>query len=170
MRRLPVLAIALLLVTACGGTTPSAASPAASAAPVAPGGAPPAQRVSLKVNWTALTGANSGLWTAVEAGYFKDESLDVELVNINSSSRSIAALIAKEVQIGFSDGANAVQAISQGAGVKLFQSVTNHLGFSIMATQSVKDLNDRKARKSGITTIGPSPHNAALPARQRAGP
>ena len=169
MRRLPVLAIALLLVTACGGTTPSAASPAVSAAPTAVASATPAPRVSLKVNWTALTGANSGLWTAVEAGYFKDESLDVELVNINSSSRSIAALIAKEVQIGFSDGANTVQAVSQGASVKLFQSVTNHLVFSIMATQSVKDLKDLKGKKIGITTIGSSTHTAALQALKLAG-
>src|SRR5438445_472404 len=169
MRRLPVLAIALLLVAGCGGTTPSAASPAASAAPTAAASATPAPRVSLKVNWTALTGANSGLWTAVEAGYFKDESLDVELVNINSSSRSIAALIAKEVQIGFSDGANTVQAVSQGASVKLFQSVTNHLVFSIMATQSVKDLKDLKGKKIGITTIGSSTHTAALQALKLAG-
>jgi NitT/TauT family transport system substrate-binding protein len=167
--RVSLVGVVLVVLSACGGTAPTAASPTATVRPSAAASPTAAPRVALKVNWTALTGANSGLWTAVEAGYFKDENLDVELVNINSSSRSIAALIAKEVQIGFSDGANTVQAVAQGAGVKLFQSVTNHLVFSIMAKQSVADVKDLRGKKIGITTIGSSTHTAALQALKIAG-
>ncbi len=155
----PLLAACFFLLAACA----PAAAPAPSASPSAAASVTP-PRVALKVNWTALTGANSGLWTAFEAGYFKDENLDVELVNIPSSSRSIAALLAKEVQFGYVDGSNAVQAIAQGASVKLFQSVTNHLVFSIMVSPAIKTPADMKGKRLGITTPGSSTHTAALQA------
>lgn len=159
----PLLSAVALLATislACGGGGSTAPSPSA-AAPGSPT-APP--RVSIKVNWTAQTGANSGLWTAVEAGYFKDENLDVELVNIPSSSRSIAALIAKEVQLGTADVGNVVDAVAGGGGVKAVLSVTNRLVFSVMTKPEIKAPADLKGKRVGITTPGSSTHTAGLQA------
>ncbi len=146
--------VALLLATvlvACGG---GASRPAASS------GAP----VSLTVNWTAVTGANSGLWTAYEAGYFRSENLDVQLTHIASSSRSIPALVAGEVQFGTVDGLNLVQAGIAGAGVKAIAGVTNRLVFSVMSASRIQRPQDLKGKKIGITRVGSSTHTAALQA------
>lgn len=156
----------MVLAVACGGTT---ASPSPSPTPGAPTATAKPARVSLKLNWTALTGANSGLWTAYEAGYFSDEGLDIELVNINSSTRSIAALLAKEVQFGFADVGNLVDAVAGGANVKAVHSVTNRLVFSVMAQPGINKLQDLKGRKIGITTPGSSTHTAGLEALRLAG-
>ena len=150
---------AAVLISACA---PAAApAPSASQAPAATATPP---RFSLKVNWTAQTGANSGLWTAFEAGYFNDENLDVELVNIPSSTRSIAALLAKEVQFGNADVGNLVDAVVQGANVKAIQSITNRLVFSVMVRPDIKTPADLKGKKIGITTPGSSTHTAGLQA------
>jgi NitT/TauT family transport system substrate-binding protein len=149
----------------CGGTPPATSS----ATPAAGGPSAQPARVALKVNWTALTGANSGLWTAFEAGYFADEALDVELVNINSSSRSIAALVAKEVQIAAADVGNIVDVVVGGGNVKAIHSVTNRLIFSVMGQPGIGKVADLKGKKIGITTPGSSTHTAGLEALRLAG-
>jgi NitT/TauT family transport system substrate-binding protein len=100
----------------------------------------------------------------MEAGYFANENLDVELVNIPSSTRSIAALLANEVQFGTADGANLAQAAAQGGTVKLVLGITNHLVFSIMVAPTIKTPADLKGKRLGITTPGSSTYTAALQA------
>jgi NitT/TauT family transport system substrate-binding protein len=143
-----LLGVALGL-SACGG---SSSAPA------------PGKPVSITVNWTAVTGANSGLWTAFEAGYFKNENLDVQLTHIASSSRAIPALVAGEIQLGTADGLNLVQAVGTGADVKAVMGVTNRLVFSVMASSRVRTPQDLKGKKLGITRVGSSTHTAALQA------
>ncbi|HVR89047.1 MAG TPA: ABC transporter substrate-binding protein [Candidatus Limnocylindria bacterium] len=161
-RPLASLLAAVVVLAACAPASqaPNPRTPAAGS-----GGAPPAPaRAAVKINWTAQTGANSGLWAAFEAGYFKEENLDVELVNIPSSVRSVAALIGNEVQFGFVDGANVTQAVAQGGAVRMVFGITNHLVFSIMVAPSIKTPADLKGKRIGITTPGSSTHTAALQA------
>jgi NitT/TauT family transport system substrate-binding protein len=143
---------ALLLalgLAACGGSSPNQAS---------------SKPVSLTVNWTAVSGANSGLWTAFEAGYFKNENLDVQLTHVASSSRAIPMLVAGEIQLGTADGLNLVQAVGTGADVKAVMGVTNRLVFSVMAASRIRSPQDLKGKKLGITRVGSSTHTAALQA------
>lgn len=151
--RSPVAAavLAALWLAACG----QAASPASQAS-----GKP----ATLTVNWTAVTGANSGIWTAYEAGYFKAENLDVQLTHVASSSRAIPAVVAGEVQLSTADGLNLVQAVGAGADVKAVLGVTNRLVFSVMASPKIQTPNDLKGKKLGITKVGSSTHTAALQA------
>ncbi len=138
------------LLTACGGATQPAASPG--------------QPIALKVNWTAVTGANSGLWTAAEANYFKEENLAVELIHIASSSRSVEALIAGEVQFGNVDGRNLIEADITGADIRAVSGITNRLVFSVMVSSKIQSPQDLKGKKLGITRLGSSTHTAALQA------
>jgi NitT/TauT family transport system substrate-binding protein len=139
-----------IVLGACGGSTAPAASPG--------------QPVSIKVNWTAVTGANGGLWTAVAANYFKDENLTVELTHISSSSRSIEALIAGDVQFGYMDGRNLIESNVAGADIRAVAGITNRLVFSIMASQRIQSPQDLRGKKLGITRPGSSTHTAALQA------
>lgn len=151
-----------LTVAACNGSpgagSPAAASPAASASSAA-SIAPP---VSIKINWTAVSGASSGLWTAFEAGYFKEENIDAELVNIPSSSRAVAALLSKDVQFSHMDGQVIIDADLSGAALKLIYGINNKLVFSVMTKPEITKPADLKGKKLGITTIGSSTHTAGL--------
>ena len=61
----------------------------------------------VRVNWTAVTGAQSGMFMAHQEGLFKKHGADVELIHIPSSSRGIQAILAGEISFSFMDGANA---------------------------------------------------------------
>lgn len=152
-------------VAAASGAATAAAKPAGVVGVSPKPATPPSPAIPIKMVWTAVTGANSGLWTAYEAGYFAEEGIDAELLNIPSSSRAIAAMLSGEVQYGNTDPANLVQASVAGGAMKAFVAITNRLVFSVMGVQSIQDpKRDLKGKKLGITRTGSSTHTAALQA------
>lgn len=123
----------------------------------------------VRINWTAVTGAQSGMFMAQQEGLFKKHGLDVELLHIASSSRGIQAILAGEIAFSYMDGANLVQANLKGANIALVAGATNRQVFSLMAKPEIKKVADLKGKKIGITRIGSSTHTSALFALNSAG-
>src|ERR1043166_8022211 len=123
----------------------------------------------VRINWTAVTGAQSGMHIAQQEGLFKKNGLDVELIHIPSSSRGIQAILANEIQFSFVDGNNEVQANLKGANLALVAGATNRFVFSLMSRPDIKRITDLRGKKIGITRIGSSTHTAALFALSSAG-
>ena len=124
---------------------------------------------NVRINWTAVTGAQSGMFMAKQEGLFKKNGLDVELIHIPSSSRAIQAILAGEIAISFMDGSNAAQANLKGANLALVAGATNRMVFSLMAKPEIKSVNDLRGKKIGITRVGSSTHTSALFALGQAG-
>src|SRR5258705_11675199 len=123
----------------------------------------------VRINWTAVTGAQSGMFMAQQEGLFKKNGLEVELLHIPSSSRGIQAILAGEIAFSFMDGANAAQANLKGANLALVAGATNRQVFSLMAKPEIKRIADLKGKKIGITRVGSSTHTSALYALGSAG-
>jgi len=131
--------------------------------------APAWAQTKTRINWTAVTGAQSGMFMAQQEGVFKKNGLDAELIHIPSSSRGIQAILAGEIGFSFMDGANEVQANLKGANLALVAGATNRQVFSLMAKPEIKSVTDLKGKKIGITRIGSSTHTSALYALGQAG-
>jgi NitT/TauT family transport system substrate-binding protein len=123
----------------------------------------------VRFNWTAVTGAQSGLFMAQQENLFKKNGLEVELLHIPSSSRGIQAILAGEIAFSFMDGVNAAQANLKGANLALVAGATNRQVFSLMAKSEIKRIADLKGKKIGITRVGSSTHTSALYALGSAG-
>jgi NitT/TauT family transport system substrate-binding protein len=123
----------------------------------------------VRINWTAVTGAQSGMFMAQQEGLFKKNGLDVELIHIPSSSRAIQTILAGEIAFSFMDGNNQVQANLKGANLALVAGATNRMVFSLMAKAEIKKIADLKGKKIGITRVGSSTHTSALYALGQAG-
>lgn len=126
-------------------------------------------QTKVRINWTAVTGAQSGVYVAQEEGLFKKNGLEVELIHIPSSSRGIQAILAGELAFSTMDGLNAVQANLKGAGLALVAGATNRFVFSLMSRPEIKKISDLKGKKIGITRVGSSTHTATLYALSQAG-
>ncbi len=126
-------------------------------------------QAKLRINWTAVTGAQSGVYVAQEEGLFKKNGLEVELVHIPSSSRGIQAILAGEIAMSYMDGSNAAQANLKGAGLALVVGATNRMVFSLMAKPEITKITDLRGKKIGITRVGSSTHTSALYALNQAG-
>ena len=124
---------------------------------------------NVRINWTAVTGAQSGMFMAQQEKLFKKNGLDVELIHIPSSSRGIQAILAGEIAFSFMDGSNFAQANLKGANLALVAGATNRQVFSLMAKADIKRIADLKGKKIGITRIGSSTHTSALYALGSAG-
>jgi NitT/TauT family transport system substrate-binding protein len=131
--------------------------------------APARAQRKVRLNWTAVTGAQSGLFMAQQEGLFRKNGLEVELIHIPSSSRAIQAILAGEIAISFMDGSNAVQANLKGANLALVAGATNRMVFSLMAKPEFKSVSDLRGKKIGITRVGSSTHTSALYALNQAG-
>jgi NitT/TauT family transport system substrate-binding protein len=123
----------------------------------------------VRINWTAVTGAQSGMFMAHQEGLFKKHGVEVELIHIPSSSRGIQAILAGEIAFSFMDGVNAAQANLKGANLALVAGATNRQVFSLMAKSEFKRIADLKGKKIGITRVGSSTHTSALFALGSAG-
>ena len=130
---------------------------------------PAVGQTPVRINWTAVTGAQSGMFMAKQEGLFKKNGLDVELIHIQSSSRGIQAILAGEIAFSFMDGSNAAQANLKGANIILVAGATNRQVFSLMAKPEIKRIADLKGKKIGITRVGSSTHTSALYALGSAG-
>lgn len=130
---------------------------------------PAAGQTPVRINWTAVTGAQSGMFLAKQEGLFKKNGLDVELIHIQSSSRGIQAILAGEIAFSFMDGSNAAQANLKGANIILVAGATNRQVFSLMAKPEIKRIADLRGKKIGITRVGSSTHTSALYALGSAG-
>src|SRR5918995_5774778 len=123
----------------------------------------------VRINWTAVTGAQSGMFMAHQEGLFKKNGVDVELIHIPSSSRGIQAILAGEISFSFMDGVNAAQANLKGANLALVAGATNRQGFLLMGKSDFKRIADLRGKKIGITRVGSSTHTSALYALSSAG-
>jgi NitT/TauT family transport system substrate-binding protein len=129
----------------------------------------PAQN-KVRINWTAVTGAQSGLHMAQQEKLFEKYGLDnVELIHIASSSRGIQGILAGELAFSFMDGNNEVQANLKGGNLAMVLGATNRMVFSLMAKPEYKKIADLRGKKIGITRAGSSTHTAALYALGQAG-
>jgi NitT/TauT family transport system substrate-binding protein len=124
---------------------------------------------NVRINWTAVTGAQSGMFMAKQEGLFKKNGLDVQLIHIPSSSRAIQTILAGEIAISFMDGSNTAQANLKGANLALIAGATNRMVFSLMAKPEIKSVSDLRGKKIGITRVGSSTHTSALYALGQAG-
>ena len=105
-------------------------------------------QIPVRINWTAVTGAQSGMFMAQQEGIFKKNGLDVELLHISSSSRGIQAILAGEIAFSYMDGSNQVQANLKGANIAFVAGATNRQVFSLMAKPEIKRITDLRGKKN----------------------
>jgi len=158
MRRLNVLgALLSIAFMACGGGTPVTSAPsapavAASAAPTAT----PLVPIKMKVAYSNIAGDFLPVWTAKEAGIYKKNGLDVELLLVEGGSRTMSTLLANEIHIGILGGAECLSATASGAKLVVTGVLAPVFPYLFMVAADIKTPADLKGKKIGISSIGGS--------------
>ena len=165
--RLPVLAVVGLMVAACTGATttpsptapPSSAPTATEAATASPAG-PPA-----KVN-IMVGGLSKQIYLPnklTEAlGFFKDENLDVTLVDEPSGTDTETEIVAGHADIGSGSYDHTLDLQAQGkvitAVMNLLQAPGEFVMVSTAKADKIKSPKDFKGINIGVTSIGSGTH------------
>ena len=125
--------------------------------------------IHLVVNYAAAGGGQSGLWIAYEAGYYREQGLDVELVNIVGNVPAMQAMVAGQVQLGGLDPGGAIQASLSGPDLVMLFAGVNRLPYAVMTQPIIQEPSALRGKTIGITRLGSSSHTAARLALEKWG-
>lgn len=142
----------LLLTSACGGQSQSAA--------------PAAKSASVKVG-TIRAISDAPIFIALEKGYFKEQNLDVEAVSFGSGADMIAPLSAGQLDAGAgTPSAGLYNAITRGFDLKIVAdkgSVGKNSDYiallvrkDLIESGEIKDYADLKGRKIAVSSVSGS--------------
>jgi NitT/TauT family transport system substrate-binding protein len=143
---IPALLVLTLGCQAAGPTAPN---------PTVPPPAASANTAKLTVSYSNLIADNLPEWTAKEAGIFEKHGLDVDLQNI-ASAQGVAAVLSGQVQVAQLGGSEVVSAAAGGADLAILGNLAPVYPFVFMAPGDVKDVQDLKGKKIGVSAIGSS--------------
>ncbi len=107
---------------------------------------------------------------AREAGLFKKNNLDFELVFIQSSGAATAAMLGGDAEIGILGAVGVLRAYLQGAQDFVFiGTIKNILTHSIVARPEIKRPQDLKGKRIGVTRLSSNSHYFVMHALPRFG-
>jgi NitT/TauT family transport system substrate-binding protein len=158
------LVVGLVLLAACqppaaqrGGSAPAGAA-APGAAPPSAGAPPPSERI--KVAWVSASGGYLPLWAGLDLGIFQKWGLEVEPV-FTSGPQAVQSLLAREVEIAYTDGAALVRAALAGGDTVILGSTTNVFPFKVIGVPSLQRIEDLRGKRLGITRQGATTDTAS---------
>ncbi len=154
IQRILAATLSIALVASCGGGPAATTSPAV-AASVAPT-ATPLVPIKMKVGYSNIAGDFLPVWTAQEAGIYRKNGLDVELVSVDGGSRTMSTLLANEINVGILGGAECLSATASGAKLLVTSVLAPVFPYLFMAAAEIRTPADLVGKKVGISSIGGS--------------
>lgn len=163
--RIPALAIiAIFVVSACGGSaTPGA--PAATSGTPATSAAAATQAAPAKVS-IMVGGLNKQIYLPnklTEAlGYFKDQNLQVDLIDEPSGKDTTVEVVAGNVDFGSGSYDHTIDIAAAGKSITMVALLLQEPGEFVMVSKqkadSLKSPKDLKGANAGVTSLGSGTH------------
>jgi NitT/TauT family transport system substrate-binding protein len=114
----------------------------------------------IKIGYPAISYNQIHIWVAKDAGLFRKQGLDAEIIFFRGGQMATQALVAGDppiVNIG-----TVVQAGLQGHDVVLIASSENSYNYSVVAQPAIAKLEQLKGKRLGVSGFGSASHNASL--------
>jgi ABC-type nitrate/sulfonate/bicarbonate transport system substrate-binding protein len=110
---------------------------------------------SLRVAYPAATASFLPLWAAQDAGFFKKNNLAVEVIQVGSSTRGMAALIANQIDVLAGGGTGGIVAQLQGfTDLAIFGTNVHTWVFSVYSIPAIKEASQLRGKKLAVTRFG----------------
>ncbi len=114
----------------------------------------------IKIGYPAISYNQVHIWVAKDAGLFRKQGLDAEVIFFRGGQMATQALVAGDppiVNVG-----TVVQAGLQGHDVVLIASSENAYNYSVVARAGIAKVEQLKGKKLGVSGFGSASYNAAL--------
>lgn len=108
----------------------------------------------LRLTYSAIAGSQASFWIPYEAGIFRKQGLDVELLYVGGGGRAAQVVQSGEVPIGTFTGGAVVNANLAGGDLVIIASSLNVFTFVVMAKPEIRSVEDLKGKKIGISRFG----------------
>jgi NitT/TauT family transport system substrate-binding protein len=108
-------------------------------------------------------------WTAQAAGFYAQEGLNVEIVNMSGGSRGAEALVAGSLDVMHVGLSSVVKLNRAGGDLRLIGSLSNVIRFTFFSAPGVRTATDLKGGTVGVSTFGSESDSTVTLALQRLG-
>ena len=112
---------------------------------------PPAKIV---IAHAAMNARVAPLWMAEDRGFFTKYGAAANAIFIRQAPVLVAGLTAGDVQIGYTGGTSVMAAVIGGADLKMIASLTNRLGYDLVAAPAIKSAKDLRGKRFGVQSLG----------------
>jgi len=110
----------------------------------------------LRIAYSSISGAYTGIWVAHDAGLFAKEGLEDQIILIPSATQLAQVVVAGDVDIASLGGGPLMAAGLSGADLKVFGNNVNKMIFSLHAKPEVKSLEELRGKRIGVSRFGSS--------------
>jgi NitT/TauT family transport system substrate-binding protein len=108
----------------------------------------------LVVGYSGVTAIQAPFWVIKDAGYFKQEGLDANLIYIAASSTMAQAMLAGEVAISTANSQAVVDTGLQGGDLVAVGAIVNFVALYVIAAPEIKSVQDLRGKPVGVTRFG----------------
>src|ERR1700733_9862978 len=128
-----------------------------------------AEEVALKVGISERVNTVLAFWMAQGAGFFREQGLNVDTLNMNGGSRGAAELQAGRIDI-MHVGLSSVVRLDRGGGdLRLVASLSNIIRFTLFAAPGVRTAADLRGGIIAVSTFGSETDTTVTLALKRLG-
>lgn len=147
---------AALKASSAAAAAPPSTSAAASSSAAAQAAAKPSGTPRLVLGHSQITGNALAAWSAEDGDYFKKNGLDVDAQLLSGGTKTLAALLAGQIQIAEVGGSEVIGASAEGADLVITAVVSPVYPYKMEVEPAIKTPADLKGKKLGIATTGGS--------------
>jgi NitT/TauT family transport system substrate-binding protein len=123
----------------------------------------------MNIGYSAQAGAFAPIWITKEAGLFRKNGLDVNLIFIPGGPTAAASMLAGEVQAVAMAGPAVVASNLGGTDLVMIAGIVNTFAFQIITVKSITAAQQLKGKRVGVNRFGTAPDIAARFALRRMG-
>jgi ABC-type nitrate/sulfonate/bicarbonate transport system substrate-binding protein len=111
---------------------------------------PPARIV---IGHAAMNARVAPLWVAEDHGFFQKYGVAANAIFIRQAPVLVAALTAGDVHAAYTGGTTVLAAVAGGSDLKIVVSLTNRLGYDLVAAPNIKTPKDLRGKRLGVQTL-----------------
>ena len=112
---------------------------------------------------SSVSATNGSIWVAEDKGLFRKHGIDVEVIVVGGGgARVVSSLVAGDLHFSVGGGEGSVRSQVRGADTVIAASTLSKGLQRIMARQDIKNYQELKGRKIGITQYGSAAHLVLL--------
>ncbi|MGE5216967.1 MAG: ABC transporter substrate-binding protein [Chloroflexota bacterium] len=105
------------------------------------------------IGHAAMNARVAPLWVAEDHGFFAKYGIQAHAIFIRQAPVLVAALTAGDVHAAYTGGTTVLTAVAGGADLKIIATLTNKLGYDVVAAPSIKTAKDLRGKKVGVQTL-----------------
>ena len=112
----------------------------------------------VQMGYATSSGQAAPLWITQDAGFFKKNNLDVELIYMQGGVRVVQGIISGTLTVGWGGGADLIQARLAGGDIKIIAAFNDSIPYKLIAAKNVSRPEQLKGQRLAVSSIGSSSH------------